>query len=61
MQLLQPPARVKAVSLDLAIRGKKVGYLPGAGDSVADAIKEMGYDVTIAHRRRFDHEPLEGF
>ncbi len=47
MQLLQPPARIKAVSLDLAIRGKKVGYLPGAGDSVADAIKEMGYDVTI--------------
>jgi hypothetical protein len=47
VQLLQPPARIKAVSLDLAIRGKKVGYLPGAGDSVADAIKEMGYDVTL--------------
>jgi LmbE family N-acetylglucosaminyl deacetylase len=47
MQLLQPPARVKVVSLDLAIRGKKVGYIPGAGDSVADAIKEMGYDVTL--------------
>jgi LmbE family N-acetylglucosaminyl deacetylase len=47
MQLLQPPARVKAVSLDLAIRGKKVGYVPGAGDSVAEAIKEMGYDVTL--------------
>lgn len=47
MQLLQPPARIKAVSLDLAIRGKKVGYLPGAGDSVADAIRETGYDVTL--------------
>jgi LmbE family N-acetylglucosaminyl deacetylase len=47
LQLLQPPARVKAVSLDLAIRGKKVGYLSGAGDSVADAIREMGYDVTL--------------
>ena len=47
MQLLQPPARIKAVSLDLAIRGKKVGYIPGAGDSVADAIREMGYDVTL--------------
>jgi LmbE family N-acetylglucosaminyl deacetylase len=47
MQLLQPPARVKAVSLDLAIRGKRVGYIPGAGDSVADAIKEMGYDVIL--------------
>jgi LmbE family N-acetylglucosaminyl deacetylase len=47
MQLLQPPARIKAVSLELAIRGKKIGYLPGAGDSVADDIREMGYDVTL--------------
>ena len=38
---------MKAVSLDLAIRGKKVGYLPGAGDTVAAAIKQMGYDVTL--------------
>ena len=47
MQLLQPLASVKAVSLDLAIRGKKVGYLPGAGDSVADTSKQMGYEVTL--------------
>ena len=46
-QLLQPPARTKAVSFELAIRGKKVGYLPGAGDSVADALKQMGYEVTM--------------
>ena len=44
--LLQPPARLKAVSFDLAIRGKNVGYVPGAGDSVADALAEMGYQVT---------------
>jgi LmbE family N-acetylglucosaminyl deacetylase len=46
-QLLQPPARFKAVTLDLSIRGKKVGYIPGAGDSVADALKQMGYEVTM--------------
>jgi LmbE family N-acetylglucosaminyl deacetylase len=46
-QLLQPPAEFKAVALDLAMRAKKIGYLPGAGDSVADALKEMGCDVTI--------------
>ena len=38
---------MKAVSLDLAIRGKKVGYIAGAGDTVADAIKQMGYEVTM--------------
>ena len=45
-QLLQPPARVKAVCLDLATRGKEVGYLPGAGDRTAEALEAMGYHVT---------------
>jgi hypothetical protein len=45
-QLLQPPARLKAVSLDLAIRGRRVGYLPGAGDEVAACLEQMGYAVT---------------
>ena len=44
--LLQPRARLKAVSLELAVRGKKIGYLPGAGDSVAESLQEMGYAVT---------------
>ncbi len=45
--LLQPPAVLKALSLDLAIRGKKVGYVPGAGDSVAAGLEQMGYAVTL--------------
>jgi hypothetical protein len=44
--LLQPTARARVVSADYAIRGKNVGYLPGAGDSVADALGELGYAVT---------------
>jgi hypothetical protein len=45
--LLQPSAKMKAVSFDLAVRAKKIGYVPGAGDSVADALKEMGCDVAL--------------
>jgi LmbE family N-acetylglucosaminyl deacetylase len=45
-QLLQPAATLKAVSLDLAIRGRRVGYLPGAGDDVAACLQHMGYAVT---------------
>ena len=44
--LLQPAAKFKAVDLELAIRGKSLGYLPGAGDSTADALAQMGYTVT---------------
>jgi LmbE family N-acetylglucosaminyl deacetylase len=43
--LLQPPARLRAVALDFEIRGKTVGYLPGAGDSVAESLEQMGYKV----------------
>jgi LmbE family N-acetylglucosaminyl deacetylase len=46
VQLLQPVARLKVVALDLAIRGKAVGYLPGAGDSTAENLAQMGYAVT---------------
>jgi LmbE family N-acetylglucosaminyl deacetylase len=45
-QMLQPPARLQMVRLDLAIRGRAIGYLPGAGDSVADCLQRMGYAVT---------------
>ena len=46
LQLLQPVASLKAVSLELAIRGRHVGYLSGAGDEVAGALEQMGYEVT---------------
>ena len=46
LQLLQPPARMQAVSLDLAVRGHEVGYIPGAGDSIAESLAQMGYHVS---------------
>lgn len=46
-QLLQPEARLKVVAFDFATRGKSVGYLPGAGDSVADSLAQLGYQVTL--------------
>jgi hypothetical protein len=54
LQLLRPPARARAVSLELATRGRHIGYLPGAGD-VPAALEQMGYEVTSltgADRRR---------
>ena len=44
--LLQPSARFRAVSLDLATRGKHIGYLPGAGDNTSEALRQMGYTIT---------------
>ena len=60
LQLLQPPASLKAISLNLAIRGHTVGYLPGAGDSVADSLKQMGYTVTTLTDADLTPERLHG-
>ena len=46
MQLLQRTARIKAVCLDVRIRGQHIGYLPGAGDNAAESLAQMGYAVT---------------
>jgi len=59
-QLLQMPAVLKALSLELATRGHTVGYLPGAGDSIPENLKLMGYDVKILDETKVTPELLRG-
>lgn len=59
--LLQPRARLRVVSLHLAIRGRTVGYLPGAGDLVAESLTRMGYAVTQLTGADLTAERLRGF
>jgi hypothetical protein len=47
VQVLQPPARARVASFELATKGFTIGYLPGAGDSVAECLEQMGY---VVHR-----------
>jgi len=47
------PATVQAVPFVLKTGGRRVGYIQGAGDGVADALRQVGYDVTL-----LDHEAL---
>ena len=54
--------RVTVLKMDLKIAGKLVGYIPGAGDRVPQALEEMGYqvvllkpsDITFNNLKRFD-------
>lgn len=45
-QLLQAPARQRAVALDVAVAAKKIGFLPGAGDDIPAALAQLGCTVT---------------
>jgi LmbE family N-acetylglucosaminyl deacetylase len=58
--LLQPVASLKAISLELKTLGHTVGYLPGAGDSMAQNLKQMGYAVRILDDTNLTLEDLQG-
>ena len=59
-ELLQPPARVRTVALDLAIRGRRVGYVPGAGDDMIGCLEQMGYTVVSLTTADLTAEKLSG-
>jgi len=60
LEILQPPARTRAANFDLAIRGRTIGYIPGAGDDVADCLGQMGYDVKTLAGADLTPEKLAG-
>ncbi|MCF3651337.1 PIG-L family deacetylase [Synoicihabitans lomoniglobus] len=61
VQMLQPTATLTAMSFDLKIRGDRVGFLPGAGDTTAEALTLMGYDVTVLTEADLTADGLAGW
>ncbi|HTD65763.1 MAG TPA: PIG-L family deacetylase [Candidatus Limnocylindria bacterium] len=60
VQVLQPPAKLKVAAFDVAIRGKTVGYLPGAGDDTVASLQQLGYAVTTLTGADLTEEKLRG-
>jgi len=46
-QILLPPAEAKLVRVDVRKRGSRAGYVMGSGDEVPEALRQMGYSVTL--------------
>ena len=46
-RIVLEPVSPKLVRLDLKRQGSSIGYIPGAGDKVAEAIEYMGYKVDV--------------
>lgn len=52
----------KVLTADVKIKGKTIGYIPGAGDKVPQALEQMGYkvttlkeaDITLSNLKQFD-------
>lgn len=55
------PGSAKIVKLDIEKRGKKIGYVMGAGDSVPENLKQIDYEVEIIHPQNIALEYLQKF
>jgi hypothetical protein len=45
VHVLMPPAESKLVRADIQKKGQLIGYIPGAGDDIPEALEEIGYTV----------------
>jgi hypothetical protein len=52
---------VNVLNIDLKIEGKKIGYIPGAGDKVPEALEQMGYDVNRLNPKELSRNDLNKF
>jgi peptidoglycan hydrolase-like protein with peptidoglycan-binding domain len=41
------PNTIKVINEEIRVVGKRIGYIPGSGDGVMDALKQMGYTVEV--------------
>lgn len=57
-QVLMQEATAKAVSLQVAVGAKTVGYIMGAGDQVPKALEQMGVKVWLMHEADISSENL---
>ncbi len=54
-------SEAKVVKIDLAIAGRRVGYIMGAGDEIPTNLTQIGYDVTLLQDGDFQAENLQKF
>jgi LmbE family N-acetylglucosaminyl deacetylase len=60
-QTLFPAAAARLVRVELARRGARVGYVMGAGDEVPEALRQVGYDVTLLSDEDLDAADFSKF
>ncbi|WP_432711870.1 PIG-L family deacetylase [Pedobacter sp.] len=61
VQTLFPLAEAKVSAAEINIAGKRIGYLNGAGDLVAAALKQIGYQVTLLTENQVLHGDLSSY
>lgn len=53
-------AATDLIGIDLSIAGKRIGYIPGAGDKIPEALQKMGYEISILTEKEITTKNLNG-
>ncbi len=61
IQTWLPPAEVRLTRVDVAHVRHRIGYVPGPGDEVPQALRQVGYEVTPLTLTELREQPLGGF
>ncbi|WP_119081010.1 PIG-L family deacetylase [Chitinophaga alhagiae] len=56
-----PPASARLVTVHLQYNGRRLGYIPGAGDKVPEALRQVGYTVTMLDEKEIMNGSLEQY
>jgi LmbE family N-acetylglucosaminyl deacetylase len=60
-QFILSDAEAGLVNIDLKKAGTSIGYIPGAGDDVPAALKQVGYNVTVLTDELLSNENLSKY
>ena len=55
------PAKANIVSVNLVTKGKKIGYIVGAGDKIPEALEGLGYEVKYLTDKDLNETNLKQF
>lgn len=53
-----PESKIKIVGLDLQRKGKRIGYIEGAGDAVPECLRQAGYEVEMINDEMLEEKSL---
>lgn len=55
------PNNIKVINEEIKVVGKRIGYIPGSGDGVMDALKQMGFIVEVLDDQALSGSDLSRF
>ncbi len=60
-QMVFQPAETKLVKINIKIAGNNIAYIPGAGDEVAQSLRQIGYNVTEIEAKDISNDKLQSY